>query len=503
LNDSQQDPPDELWDLEAEQAILGTCMTALYVVPHIRAAIPEPEAFYRSQHQVIYSAILDLVDEDAPIDPITVKDHLQRTKTLGQAGGALYLHELQTAGLYAGDFTYHARIVMRHWRNREGIADLHRAIRQIQQQDPDDGPDRLRALGEKLIKTADRLTIGGTPEADHEDRFPAVDWLDAFTTDFTEIDWLPGRFLERGQQAALVGDGKVGKSIFTLYWIWCAITGRSCLGDIRREPINVLYFDRENSLRDIVTRLTAFGATENDLEALHERLDYRLFPRFSGALNASEAAAAEMLAIVDERPRDVVILDTVSRYITGKENDSDTWLDLYRRIHEPLKSRTVASIRLDHFGKDLEKGSRGSSAKTQDVDHVWELTAYDENRAFTDSTEAVTTRLKMVRTHTRTGLGDDVFHVTRRGEKERGGAWLPGRSRHELTDSTVADAHRSKIQACVDELIRRGVPGGLGRDQLKVWAAQNGVQLPGKTAALAEVVAALKGVRRPVQGALS
>ncbi|MEU6781468.1 AAA family ATPase [Nonomuraea angiospora] len=502
MNAHEQDPPDTLWDLEAEQAILGTCMTALYIVPHIRAAIPEPRAFYRSQHQVIYGAILDLADQDAPIDPITVRDYLQRAKTIGQAGGALYLHELQTAGLYAGDFTYHAGIVMRHWRNREGVADLHRAIREIQTQDPDDGPDRLRALGEKLIKSADELAMGDTPAAAQADRFPSVDWLDAFTTDFSEINWLPGRFLERGQQAALVGDGKVGKSIFTLYWIWCAITGRSCLGDIRREPINVLYFDRENSLRDIVTRLTAFGATEDDLETLHERLDYRLFPRFSGALNASETAASELLAIVDERPRDIIILDTVSRYITGKENDSDTWLDLYRHIHEPLKSRGIASIRLDHFGKDIEKGSRGSSAKTQDVDHVWELTAYDEARTFTDSTEAVITRLKMARTHTRTGLGDDVFHVTRRGEKERGGGWLPGRTRHELTDSTVADAHRTKIQTIVDDLLMRGVPEGLGREQLKRWAEQNGVQLPGKTATLSEVVAALKGARRPAQEVL-
>ncbi|MET8864650.1 AAA family ATPase [Nonomuraea sp. NPDC004580] len=492
MNATQQDPHDTLWDLEAEQAILGTCMTTLYIVPRIRETIPEPRAFYRAQHQVIYAAILDLADQDAPTDPVAVKDYLTRNKTIGQAGGPLYLHDLMQRGLYAGDPAYHASIIMRHWRNRTGIADLHRAIREIQTQDPDDSPDRLRALGEQLIKSADELALGASPDGEQQDRFPAVDWLDAFTTDFTDIDWLPGRFLERGQQAAIVGDGKVGKSIFTLHWIWRAITGSSVLGDIRREPVNVLYFDRENSLRDIVTRLTAFGATAEDLEVLHERLDYRLFPRFSGALNASETAAAEMLAIVDERPRDVVILDTVSRYITGKENDSDTWLDLYRRVHEPLKARGIASIRLDHFGKDIEKGSRGSSAKTQDVDHVWELTAYDETRTFTENTETVITRLKMLRTHTRTGLGDDVFHITRRGEKERGGGWLPGRTRHELTDATVADAHRSKIQSYVDELVFRGVPSGLGRDQLKKWAEQNGVPLPGKTAALAEVVAALK-----------
>ncbi|MDP4501030.1 AAA family ATPase [Nonomuraea turcica] len=496
-----QDPNDLLWDLDAEQAVLGTCMTTLYVIPHIRAVIPEPRAFFRTQHQVIYAAILDLHDQDAPTDPVAVKDYLERAKTLGQAGGPLYLHELMTRGLYAGDPAHHAGIVMRHWRNREGIVDLQRAIREIQTQDPDDGPDRLRALGEKLIKTADELAIGASATPKDDDRFARVDWLEAFTTDFTEINWLPGRFLEHGQQIALVGDGKVGKSIFTLYWIWCAITGRSCLGDIRREPINVLYFDRENSLRDIVTRLTAFGATEDDLEILHDRLDYRLFPRFSGALNASETAAAEMLSIVDEKPRDVVILDTVSRYIAGKENDSDTWLDLYRRVHEPLKARSIASIRLDHFGKDTEKGSRGSSAKTQDVDHVWELTAYDEHRTYDETIESVITRLKMVRTHTRTGLGEDIFHITRRGEKERNEGWLPGRTRHELTDAKVADAHRVKIQTYVDELIVHGVPEGLGRDALRRWAEQKNIPLPGKTTALAEVVAALKAAQRTPQGA--
>ncbi|GAA3172719.1 AAA family ATPase [Nonomuraea roseoviolacea] len=488
---SEQDP-NQLWDLQAEQAVLGTCMTVLYIVPHIRAVIPEPRAFFRSQHQVIYSAILDLADQDAPTDTIAVHDYLQRNKTLGQAGGGDYLHTVMSAGLLAGDPAYHARIVMRHWSNRESIYRLERAIREIKEQDPDDGPDRLRTLGEDLLKSADNLSIGGTPAADTGDRFPRLDWTDAFATDFSEINWLPGRWLERGQQVALVGDGKVGKSIFTLDWIWRAITGRPALGDIRREPINVLYFDRENSLRDIVTRLSAFGATDDDLAVLNERFDYRMFPRFSGALNASDTAASELLAIVDEQPRDVVILDTVSRYISGKENDSDTWLELYRRVHEPLKSRGIASIRLDHFGKDIEKGSRGSSAKTQDVDHVWELTAYDETRTFTDTVEAVTTRLKMLRTHTRTGLGDDVFHITRRGEKERGGAWLAGRTRHELTDSTAADAHRARIQTYVDDLIMRGVPAGFGRDRLKQWAAQNKVSLPTNNGHLVEVVRALK-----------
>ncbi|MCK2219735.1 AAA family ATPase [Actinomadura sp. ATCC 31491] len=494
MTNHEQDPPqDPLWDLDAEEAILGTCMTTPYIVQHVRAVLPEPRAFLRGHHQTIYAAILDLDQNGHPTDPVAVKDYLQRAGTFHKVieGNPAYLHDLMTRGIYAGDITHHAGIVARHWRNRESIARLQRAIREIHGQDPDDSPDRLRDLGEHLIKTADDLTTG-TPGNQLAERFPRVDWLDALTADYSDIDWLPGRWLERGQQVALVGDGKVGKSLFVLDWIWRAITGRPALGDIRREPIRVLYFDRENSQRDIATRLGALGATADDFEVLQDRVDYRLFPPFSGALNASDTAAREMLAIVADTRPDVVVLDTVSRFIAGKENDSDTWLDLYRRIHEPLKGQGIASIRLDHFGKDMEKGSRGSSAKTQDVDHVWELTAYDEMRTYSENVEAVTTRLKMLRTHTRTGLGDDVFHLTRRGEKERGGAWLAGRTRHELTDATEADAHRLKIQTFVDELMMRGVPAGLGRDALRVWAKQNNVPLPGKTAALQEVVTALK-----------
>lgn len=325
-------------------------------------------------------------------------------------------------------------------------------------------------------------------DPDLPERFPRINWAEAFATDFTEIDWLPGRFIERGQQMALVGDGKVGKTLFAHNWIYCAITGRSFLGDIRREPIRVLYFDRENSLRDIVTRMMAFGATPDDLA----RLDYRLFPRFSGALDASASAAAELLAIVEDNPCDVVVLDTVSRFISGKENDSDTWLNLYGRIHAPLKARGVAGVRLDHMGKDTERGARGSSAKAQDVDHVWELTITGEERVTRDDVETITTRLKFARTHTRTGLGDDVFHIVRRGERERGGMWLAGRTRHELADAQDVQNHQLLVQTYVDELITRGAPTGVGRDRLIEWAKQNDVPLPGKTAMIADVVRAFK-----------
>jgi hypothetical protein len=321
-----------------------------------------------------------------------------------------------------------------------------------------------------------------------EDRFPRINWKEAFATDFTDIDWLAGKFCERGQQISIVGDGKVGKTLFVHNWLYCAITGRSFLGDVRRDPIKVLYFDKENSLRDIVTRMTAFGARHEELG----HLDYRMFPRFNGSLDNSDAAAYELLSIVDETEPDVVVLDTVSRFIAGKENDSDTWLELYRRLHVPLKQRRVAAVRLDHMGKDSDRGSRGSSAKTQDVDAVWELGRTDERTNTHDDFVELVTQLRFKRTHTRNGLGDDTIDMIRRGMREKGGMWLAGGTRHELCDPGDSRRYAQEIQSYVDELATKGAPRGAGRESLRKWAESNGVKVPQNHQKLSEVAAALK-----------
>jgi hypothetical protein len=333
------------------------------------------------------------------------------------------------------------------------------------------------------------LELEETPAAgDAEDRFPQIDWDEAFGTDFSQMDWLPGRFMERGQQVTLVGDGKVGKSLFTLDWAYRAVAGRAFIGDEARPPVKILYFDRENSLRDIITRARAFGARPDDLRG---RLFYRQFPRFSGALDESSQAAREFLGIVDELLPDIVVLDTASRFIAGKENDSDTWLQLYQLIHAPLKARGVACVRLDHFGKDSDRGSRGSSAKTQDVDHVWEMRRVDERKQLLGNMERIATTIALRRTHTRSGLGEDEFTVVRRGERRRGGMWLDGRTGHEVAESGVLEVIRAEVDRIVDDLLAASVPPGLGRDKLKSWMTLKGMTTF-KNDLMADVVRELK-----------
>ena len=47
-----------------------------------------------------------------------------------------------------------------------------------------------------------------------------------------------------------------------------------------------------------------------------------------------------------------------------------------------LKQRGATWVRLDHAGKDLDRGQRGSSAKGDDVDVVWRLDMTDNGVTF-------------------------------------------------------------------------------------------------------------------------
>lgn len=356
----------------------------------------------------------------------------------------------------------------------EGMLDDAGDLLELEPDDLDEGPTVEQEHYVEQV-AAVREEIGGeSPDATAPEwvaqKFPSLDWSAAYQTDFTRVDWLPGKFMERGQQVTLVGDGKVGKSLFALDWAFRMAAGRSFMGDKRHEPMTVLYFDRENSLRDIVTRGQALGAKPDDLT----NLIYKQFPQFDGSLDASERAGTQLVKLAVGYKADVVILDTVSRFISGKENDSDTWLQLYQLVHAKLKARGIACLRLDHFGKDSERGSRGSSAKSQDVDSVWELSKNSEKKELAEGTETIVTTLKLARTHTRSGLGDDLFTLVRKGHRKQGGMWEVGGTRHEIGDLGVLAQAKREVDVIVDELILMGVPRGIGRDAFKGWLKSNG-----------------------------
>ena len=95
-----------------------------------------------------------------------------------------------------------------------------------------------------------------------------------------------------------------------------------------------------------------------------------------------------------------MVIDTTGRVVAGPENDADTYRAFYRHTGARLKAAGIAQVRLDHAGKDADRGQRGSSSKTEDVDLVWHLTAEGA-------------RLRLRATHKRLSWAPDELILTR------------------------------------------------------------------------------------------
>lgn len=210
------------------------------------------------------------------------------------------------------------------------------------------------------VDASNRLSV------DVSKRYPTLDWDRVFAGATPEIDWLVSDFVARGQSYSLVSQAKAGKSLLMLDVAAAIATGRSALGQPAKPPAAVLYVDLENTLDDLVERLRDMGYQPNQLS----RLRYLSFPSLP-ALD-SPAGGAEITALAQYHDASMVVIDTVSRVTAGEENSADTYRHLYRYTLAPLKAQRRTIVRLDHEGH-VKGRSRGSSAKNDDVDVVWQL----------------------------------------------------------------------------------------------------------------------------------
>lgn len=214
-----------------------------------------------------------------------------------------------------------------------------------------------------------------------ETLLPIIDWHQLFAAEDDGEEWIVDPLLPARRIIALYSAPKVGKSLLMLEVAAAIARGTPVLGTQTKQR-RVLYVDFENDPRgDIRTRLEAMDLTADNLTDLC----YLSYPTL--AKLDTPQGAVELLAAAKHYQCDVVVIDTVSRAVGGEENDNDTWLAFYRHTGLAMKQAGIACIRLDHSGKDADKGMRGGSAKYGDVDAVWRLTALGETTLLLECTD--------------------------------------------------------------------------------------------------------------------
>ena len=189
-----------------------------------------------------------------------------------------------------------------------------------------------------------------------------------------EISWLIEDVWPMGRQIHIHAQRKSGKSLLMLWVACCLAIGRDPFTAEPRIPQVVGYWDPEMAREDIRERLEDMGFRPIP-PLLIQNLHYYLLQPIPPL--DTEAGGQALLRQAQAMNETAVILDTLSRFIAGDENASETYINFYRYTGQPLKAANISLTRTDHEGWEAGR-SRGSSAKADDVDIVWQLKPTDD-----------------------------------------------------------------------------------------------------------------------------
>jgi hypothetical protein len=278
-----------------------------------------------------------------------------------------------------------------------------------------------------------------------------MSWSAAFAQTTEDRQWIIEGMIRQGDNVAVAGPPGSGKSLFFQDVAARLAIGDQVVGFSARDPINVLYLDHENNRDDITLRLQDMGLRAEQLD----RLRYASFPSLDPL--DTRQGGRHLYQLTHALDADVLIIDTISRFVDGDENAADTWQNVYRHAIAPLKAVGRTVIRLDHTGRDESRDARGSSAKRDDPDAVW---MFKSTPADLD--------------------GKCVVSFTLR--KGRGDAYVPSiefnRKTAPLEHRVVITKHKTELQDRIDKCVAAldvlNVPVSAGRPSCAGVLRENG-----------------------------
>ncbi|MGO8686638.1 MAG: DnaB-like helicase N-terminal domain-containing protein [Candidatus Dormibacteria bacterium] len=383
-------------DLDAEQAVLGCFLIDPSAIGQVRDLLT-PEDFYSERNRDIFAAACSIVGRADALDILTIKVELDRSGSLSRCGGFEYLAELSQKMPTAASVRSYARIVVESSSRRRLIA----AATTLANSASNGSWNASEAVGsmERAVKEA-RLRLMDAPGVGGAATLPELDWNDLFRADEApDREWAIEPLVPSRTMAAVYAKAKVGKSLLLLDVAAALASGRSCLGHPPQPPVSVVYVDLEMTRRDLRDRMTDMGyGIDADLSHFH----YFLMPSLPPL--DTLAGGVALRAISRQHHAELIVIDTMASATQGEEKSPDTYRAFYRYTGRGLKEDGATVVRIDHEGKDAERGQRGASAKNEDVDIVWKLEPRSEGH------------LGLVCTHDRTGILTKSLAVERRLE---------------------------------------------------------------------------------------
>ena len=210
---------------EAERAVLGGLMLETHRFDTVIQVIKEND-FDGKDHQIIFQSMSELVEENKPLDPLTVSEKLDNKNSLNKVGGKDYLIELATSTPSAANLEAYAEIIRQRSITRKLMkanSDISELISNPQGQD---GASLLDKAESMIFALNDETNLNDQNLQSMRDLIPSTmdslhelsnksDGLIGSSTGFKDLDnKLQG--LQKGDLVVVAGRPSMGKTSFAM-----------------------------------------------------------------------------------------------------------------------------------------------------------------------------------------------------------------------------------------------------------------------------------------------
>jgi replicative DNA helicase len=388
-------------NLDAERAILGAALIDRDAVGLAREVLQGSE-FYLKEHRLLFTAMLELYEDDQAIDPITVGDRLRKLGTLEAAGGLDYVSELQAMVATAANVTYHAGIVREKALLRELIAAAGETVTEAMAGEgaTDEILDRVQNRFYSIGEDSRRGSFVGL-DAVVPATFQAIEEafrnqgdVTGLRTGFKQLDNMTSG-LQKGDLVILAARPSMGKTSLALNMAYNAATRAPTRADAR-PPAGVAIFSLEMGREQLALRMLCSATGFNLHNVRRGKLRAEDWPRLTRACDQLSRAPVFIddtpgLTVLEMKSKarrlqqqhgiDLVIIDYM-QLMTGParaENRQQEISQISRSLKGMAKDLDVPVLALSQLSRAVEARSdhkpmlsdlRESGSIEQDADVV-------------------------------------------------------------------------------------------------------------------------------------